>query len=143
VLGLELGADDYITKPFSVRELTARVKAIFRRVSNASNEDGLSIISFGDITIDENKREVRRSGAEIDLPLKEYEILKLLANNKGNVVTREQLLEKVWGYEYFGETRTIDVHIRHIRQKIEDENNSPQYIETVRGVGYKLIVKGE
>lgn len=143
VLGLELGADDYITKPFSTRELMARVKAIFRRIGTGENTEGSTKIKFGDVTIDLEKREVCRSNQVVDMPYKEFEILKLLSQNIGKVVTRELLLEKVWGYEYFGETRTVDVHMRHIRQKIEDEGNSPQSIETVRNVGYKLIVKGE
>lgn len=141
VLGLELGADDYITKPFSVRELSARVKAIFRRFTPQDSRE--NIIRFGNILIDDNKREVYKDGELLELPLKEYEILKLLAQNRGKVLSRDYLLEQIWGYKYYGETRTVDVHIRHIRQKIEEEENSPQFIETVRGVGYKLIVKGE
>lgn len=143
VLGLELGADDYMTKPFSTRELLARVKAIFRRLGSNEGTEESRIIKFGDITIDQEKREVYRNDQAIEMSYKEFEILKLLSHNIGKVVTREVLLEKVWGYEYFGETRTVDVHMRHIRQKIEDEGASMQFIETVRGVGYKLIVKGE
>lgn len=143
VLGLELGADDYLTKPFSVRELSARVKAILRRLTPEDRIESQGVIKFGSIKIDEAKREVYKNEDLIELPLKEYEILKVLAENIGKVVSRELLLEKVWGYEYYGETRTIDVHIRHIRQKIEDGEGSIQYIETVRGVGYKLVVKGE
>lgn len=141
VLGLELGADDYLTKPFSVRELIARVKAILRRVLPEGGVREHGIIEFGDIAIDDNKREVSVGGDLIELPLKEYEILKLLSQNIGKVVSREFLLENVWGYKIFGETRTVDVHIRHIRQKIEGTN--AQFIETIRGVGYKLVVKGE
>ena len=141
VLGLELGADDYMTKPFSTRELVARVKAIFRRMGSNESSEGSKIIKFGDVTIDQEKREVYRNNKEIDMPYKEFEILKLLSQNIGKVVTRELLLERVWGYEYYGETRTVDVHMRHVRQKIEDDDF--QFIETVRGLGYKLIVKGE
>lgn len=136
VLGLELGADDYITKPFSVRELVARVKALLRRT-------GLSVIensdfSFGNIKIDFEKHEVSKEGEKIDLTLKEYELLETFVKNKGRVLTRDFLLDKIWGYEYIGETRTVDVHIRHLRQKIEEDDKSPKYIETIRGVGYRF-----
>lgn len=141
VLGLELGADDYMTKPFSVRELTARAKALFRRIS--PEEDGdKNVINVGNIIIDDNKREVYVNDNLVELPMKEYEILKMLSKNKGNVVSRDEILEYIWGYKYYGETRTVDVHIRHLRKKIEIEG-SLQFIETVRGIGYKLIVKGE
>ncbi len=143
VLGLELGADDYLTKPFSVRELVARIKVVLRRMGSEGILEKQEIIEFGDIVIDKNTREVSKKGELIDLSLKEYEILTILAQNKGKVISREYLLSEVWGYEVFGETRTIDVHIRHLRQKIEDSENTRQFIETVRGVGYKLIVKGD
>lgn len=142
VLGLELGADDYITKPFSVRELMARVKALFRRCHTSINADE-TLIKCGDIVIDCNRHEVTKNGTKIDLPLKEYELLKLLALNPGIVMSRELLLEKVWGFDYFGETRTVDVHIRYLRQKIEDDDSNPTYIETVRGIGYKFADKGD
>ncbi len=142
VLGLELGADDYITKPFSVRELTARVKALFRRCHSSLNSDD-AVIKCGDIVIDCMRHEVTKAGTRIDLPLKEYELLKLLAMNPGVVMSRELLLEKVWGFDYFGETRTVDVHIRYLRQKIEDDDSNPTYIETVRGIGYRFADKGE
>ncbi|MGE5330029.1 MAG: response regulator [Deltaproteobacteria bacterium] len=142
VLGLELGADDYITKPFSVRELIARTKALFRRTySTSSVED--SIIKCGDIIINCNRHEVTKNSVKIDLPLKEYELLKLLALNPGIVMSRELLLEKIWGFDYFGETRTVDVHIRYLRQKVEDDDSNPTYIETVRGIGYKFVDKGD
>lgn len=143
VLGLELGADDYMTKPFSVRELVARVKAVLRRITPEGVLEQQEKLKFGDIVIDKNTREIYKNGDIIDLSLKEYEVLVILAQNKGKVVSREYLLSEVWGYEVFGETRTVDVHIRHLRQKIEDEKNTKQFIETVRGVGYKLIVKGD
>lgn len=142
VLGLELGADDYITKPFSVRELTARVKALFRRCHSSLNTDE-TVIKCGDIVIDCNRHEVTKKNTKVELPLKEYELLKLLAMNPGIVMSRELLLEKVWGFDYFGETRTVDVHIRYLRQKIEDDDSNPAYIETVRGIGYKFADKGE
>lgn len=139
VLGLELGADDYITKPFSMRELTARVKANLRRVnySNSSNsEDSNSIITSGDLIIDLNKFEVKKSGKVIDLTLREFELLKFLATRANQVFSREQLLEEVWGYEYYGDIRTVDVTIRRLREKIEDCDGEFKYIITKRGVGY-------
>lgn len=142
VLGLELGADDYLTKPFSVRELTARVKVVLRRLAPEGMLEQQENISFGEIVINKNTREVYRNDILLDLSFKEYEIFLILAQNRGKVISRDYLLSEVWGYEFYGETRTVDVHIRHIRQKIEDEEGR-QFIETVRGVGYKLIVKGE
>lgn len=146
ILGLELGADDYITKPFSIRELLARMKVVLRRskaeedVANYSEEN--SKIKIDDLEIDCDKFIVTKSGIPLELTLKEFELLKLLVLNKGKVLTRDYLLDKVWGYEYSGETRTVDVHIRHLRSKIENDANYPQYIETVRGVGYKFKDKG-
>lgn len=141
VLGLELGADDYMTKPFSVRELVARVKAMFRRIGNISPAES-EIITFGDITIDCTRREVTKGSELIELPLKEFELLKLLIVNKGKVLSRDLLLEKIWGFDYYGETRTVDVHIRYLRQKIEDDDSNPVYIETIRGIGYRFNDKG-
>lgn len=137
VLGLELGADDYITKPFSVIELTARIKAVLRRSTrdNCAKQD---MIQHDGIVIDDSRREVYKDDRVIEVTLKEYELLKMLMLNKGHVLTRETLLEKIWGYDYFGETRTVDVHIRYLRQKIEEDPNRPVYIETVRGVGYRF-----
>lgn len=141
VLGLELGADDYITKPFSVRELVARVKALFRRV-NSSSQSEIEIIRQGDISIDCVRREVYKGGTLLEMPLKEFELLKLLIINKGKVLSRDMLLEKIWGFDYYGETRTVDVHIRYLRQKIEDDDSNPVYIETIRGIGYRFNDKG-
>lgn len=135
ILGLELGADDYITKPFSVRELLARVKAVLRR---NSKEEIAKVINIEDLVIDMDKHEVSKAGVSLELTLKEFELLKLLIANKGKVLTRDFLLDKVWGYEYYGETRTVDVHIRHLRQKIEEDDKNPRFIETVRGIGYKF-----
>lgn len=135
VLGLELGADDYITKPFSIRELMARVKALLRR-SNVKKEE--NIIKFGDVVVNFKTREVTKGTQNVELTLKEFELLKLLIKNKGNILTRELLLDKIWGYEYIGETRTVDVHIRHLRKKVESDDKNPQYIQTIRGVGYKF-----
>lgn len=135
ILGLELGADDYITKPFSVRELLARIKVVLRR---NVKEEQVQVLSFGELTIYLDKHEVFKKGEKAELTLKEFELLKLLVMNKGKVLTRDFLLDKVWGYEYYGETRTVDVHVRHLRQKIEDDDSNPRYIETVRGIGYKF-----
>ena len=136
ILGLELGADDYITKPFSIRELSARIKALLRR-SNVKYDN--EILRFGNITLNLQTREVLKHGKKLDFTLKEFEVLKLLIQNKGKILTREILLDKIWGYEYVGETRTVDVHIRHIRKKIEEDDKKPIYIQTLRGVGYKFI----
>lgn len=137
ILGLELGADDYITKPFSMRELVARVKANLRRVEfsngDLGNED---ILVAGDLIIDLNKYEVKKRGQVIDLTLREFELLKFLASSAEQVFTREQLLEEVWGYEYYGDIRTVDVTVRRLREKIEDEDGEFKYILTKRGVGY-------
>lgn len=135
IIGLELGADDYITKPFSVRELVARVKAILRRTTMQIVEKTFKI---GNLTIDFGKHEVLKSENRIDLTLKEFELLQILIKNKGRVMTRDFLLDKIWGYEYVGETRTVDVHIRHLRQKIEDDDKNPVYIQTIRGIGYRF-----
>lgn len=139
VLGLELGADDYITKPFSVRELTARVRAVLRRVNNVSEgESSEGVIKYKDICIYPERREVYKGGKLLDMTLKEFELLKILLVNKGKVLSRDFLLDKVWGFDYYGETRTVDVHIRYLRQKIEDDDANPEYIETVRGIGYRF-----
>ena len=135
VLGLELGADDYITKPFSIRELMARVKALLRR-SNVKKEE--NIIKFGDVVVNFKTREVTKGNQNVELTLKEFELLKLLIENKGKVLSRNYLLDKIWGYEYIGETRTVDVHIRYLRKKLEEAGADEKYIETIRGVGYKI-----
>ena len=135
ILGLELGADDYITKPFSVRELMARVKAVLRR-SNSPIDD--NIIKFSNVVINFSKHEVSKDGEAIELTLKEFELLEILCKNKDKVMTREFLLDKIWGYEYIGETRTVDVHIRHLRKKIEVDDKNPKFIQTVRGIGYRF-----
>jgi two-component system alkaline phosphatase synthesis response regulator PhoP len=144
VLGLELGADDYITKPFGVRELTARVKTCLRRLKKneiskevAKNGTRDNVIEVADLTINTETYEVFQRGEQIKLALKEFELLRLLAANKGKVYTRDFLLDSIWGYDYVGETRTIDVHVRHLRKKLQ-ENDTISYIETVRGVGYKF-----
>ena len=136
ILGLELGADDYITKPFSVRELLARVKAVLRRFSIVESEE--NVLVFGDLTVDFEKREVLIKNNKLELTLKEFELLEILIRNKGKILTRDTLLDKIWGYEYIVETRTVDVHIRYLRKKIESDDKNPKFIETIRGVGYRF-----
>ncbi len=140
IVGLEIGADDYMTKPFSVKELMARVKAVLRRNNvNDKDKDSIdNIVAIGEIIIDDEKHEVIKAGKKIELTLKEFELLKVLAINRGKVLSRNILLDEVWGYDYFGDTRTVDLHIRHIRKKIEDDDKKPEYIETIRGIGYKM-----
>ena len=150
ILGLELGADDYITKPFSVRELIARVKANLRKSDNEYNKvveeakDNGRVpneIKVGDLYLDLDKFEVKVRGQVIDLTLREFEVLKYLAQQPGQVVTRETLLEKVWGYEYYGDIRTVDVTVRRIRGKIELDTSSPKILITKRSVGYYIAAK--
>ena len=137
VEGLIGGADDYITKPFSIKELLARISSVLRRYNlNTSREE--DILSVKDIRLDLIKHEVTKNGQKIDLTLKEFDLLKILLQNKGKVLSRNFLLDKIWGYEFYGETRTVDVHIRYLRKKIEDPNSNEKYIETIRGIGYKI-----
>jgi two-component system response regulator VicR len=137
VLGLELGADDYITKPFSVRELMARVKANLRRVTTDEQvKTAGNVIKCGDLVIDMDRYVVERDGKVIELTLREFELVRFLALQQDQVFTRESLLEKVWGYEYYGDVRTVDVTIRRLREKIEKNPSNPEYIMTRRGVGY-------
>lgn len=133
--GLHEGADDYITKPFSIKEVLARISSVLRRYKYIPL-DNEEILKADDIEINISKHLVTKKGQVIELTLKEFQILKLLLENRGNVLTRTFLLDKIWGYDYYGETRTLDVHIRHLRKKIGDQEG--QYIETVRGVGYKI-----
>lgn len=137
ILGLELGADDYITKPFSVRELLARVKAVLRR-TNSIGEMENDIYDSQNLKVDYERHEVYVKGNKVDLTLKEFELLQILIKNKGKILTRETLLDKIWGYEYIGETRTVDVHVRYLRKKIEEDDKNPRFIETIRGVGYRF-----
>ena len=149
ILGLELGADDYITKPFSVRELMARVKANLRKseiiqdteqVEEETDDTG-NKIDVGELKLDLDKFEVKVRGEVIDLTLREFEVLKYLANQPGQVVTRETLLEKVWGYEYYGDIRTVEVTVRRIREKIEKDTSNPKILITKRGVGYYIAAR--
>jgi two-component system alkaline phosphatase synthesis response regulator PhoP len=137
ILGLELGADDYITKPFSVRELLARVKAVLRR-TNSFDEAEDDVYDSKNLKVDFERHEVYVNEKRIDLTLKEFELLEILIKNKGKILKRETLLDKIWGYEYIGETRTVDVHIRYLRKKIEEDDKNPRFIETIRGVGYRF-----
>ena len=152
IVGLELGADDYITKPFSVRELMARVKANLRKteMANLIKEENIksddetkkdNIISVNDLELDLDRFEVRVRNEVIDLTLREFEVLKFLASQPGQVITRETLLEKVWGYEYYGDIRTVDVTVRRIREKIEKDTSNPKILITKRGVGYYIATK--
>jgi two-component system response regulator VicR len=137
VLGLELGADDYITKPYSSRELLARVKANLRRYQGASNVMG-NVIQIEDLIIDLSMYQVVKKGQVIELTHREFELLTYLAKHKGQVFTREHLLQSVWGYDYFGDVRTVDVTVRRLREKIEDDPSNPDYVMTKRGIGYRL-----
>jgi len=145
VLGLELGADDYITKPFSVREFLARIKAVFRRTqrSVAKVEEKPKKIVAKDLEIDLEKYEVKVRGSLVNLTPLEFELLRFLAENEGKVYSRDVLLDTLWGYDYYGDTRTVDVHIRRLRTKIEEDPSNPKYIITVRGKGYKFKDPGK
>ena len=137
VLGLELGADDYMTKPFSPRELLARIKARLRR-PNSQEEADARIIIRGELRVDVTGFRVHVRGEETELTPKEFELLRVLAAHPGKVYSRDELLERIWGYEYDGDTRTVDVHVRHLRLKVERDPSNPEYIETLRGIGYRF-----
>ena len=145
VIGLEMGADDYLGKPFGIHELMARVKAVLRRVKPASAEESEEKetaeekLIIDKLVINYTTRVVTVDGVEVELSLKEFELLYLLAGNCNHVYSRDALLERVWGYDYLGETRTIDVHIRNLRKKIEEDPDNPVHIKTVRGIGYKFV----
>ena len=143
ILGLEIGADDYVTKPFSVRELLARIKAVLRRndvsdlVNNNTKEED-KIYKCGKLKIDYDRHEVYCNNKLVTMTYKEYELLCVLVKNRGKILKRDVLLDSVWGYGYVGETRTVDVHVRYLRKKIEDDDSNPKLIETIRGVGYRF-----
>jgi len=138
VVGLEVGADDYVTKPFRLRELIARVRASLRRVpAGDDGEDGLDVLEIGEVRLDAGRHEVYVRGNPVALPLKEFELLELLMSNAGRVLTRDVLIDRVWGPNYFGDTKTLDVHVKRLRSKIESDPTNPRRIITVRGVGYR------
>jgi two-component system alkaline phosphatase synthesis response regulator PhoP len=137
VLGLELGADDYLTKPFSPKEVIARIKAILRRTAKSTNH-GFHSLSIGDLVIYPERYEAELDGNVITFTRKEFELLHYLAKNKGKVISRDQLLSGVWDYDFVGDTRIVDVHISHLREKIEPDTKKPVYIKTIRGLGYKM-----
>ncbi len=137
VEGLEIGADDYITKPFSIKELLARITSVMRRYGMNTGRESEELTA-GNLKLNLTKHEVKINDKKVDLTLKEFELLKLLLKNRGKVLSRNFLLDEIWGYEYYGETRTVDVHIRYLRKKLEEAGADEKYIETIRGVGYKI-----
>jgi two-component system response regulator RegX3 len=138
VVGLEIGADDYVTKPYSPRELVARIRAVLRRNANEAVEIATPTLSAGPVRMDVERHVVSVSGEAVPLPLKEFELLELLLRNAGRVLTRGQLIDRVWGADYVGDTKTLDVHVKRLRSKIEPEPSAPRYLITVRGLGYKF-----
>ena len=138
VVGLELGADDYIVKPFSAREVGARIRAVLRRTDSPSRPDDDRPIEIGDLRLDPAKREVTRSGEVLELSRKEFELLKLLMRSAGSVVTRERAIDEVWDTNWFGSTKTLDVHVSGLRRKLGDDSSEPRFLHTVRGVGFRF-----
>ncbi len=138
VVGLEIGADDYVTKPYSPRELVARIRAVLRRQGDPVPETSTPTLAAGPVRMDVERHVVTVDGASVQLPLKEFELLELLLRNAGRVLTRGQLIDRVWGADYVGDTKTLDVHVKRLRSKVEPEPSAPRYIVTVRGLGYKF-----
>jgi two-component system response regulator RegX3 len=138
VVGLEIGADDYVTKPYSPRELVARIRAVLRRQGTEVVEVSTPTLSAGPVRMDVERHVVTVAGAAVQLPLKEFELLELLLRNAGRVLTRGQLIDRVWGADYVGDTKTLDVHVKRLRSKVEPEPSTPRFIVTVRGLGYKF-----
>ncbi len=138
VVGLEVGADDYVTKPYRMRELVARIRAVIRRSDVAATPDDVeAVVTVGDVQLDPDRHEVTVRGALVALPLKEFELLDLLLTNAGRVLSRDQLIDRVWGHDYVGDTKTLDVHIKRLRSKVEEDPSNPTRIVTIRGLGYK------
>jgi two-component system, OmpR family, response regulator RegX3 len=138
VVGLELGADDYVTKPYSPRELVARIRAVLRRGTSSEADLTPATLEAGPVRMDVERHVVSVRGSEVSLPLKEFELLEMLLRNPGRVLTRSQLIDRVWGSDYVGDTKTLDVHVKRLRAKIEDDPGAPVHLVTVRGLGYKL-----
>jgi len=137
VVGLEVGADDYVTKPYRLRELVARMRAVLRRAAADAPPDGTAPLVAGDVALDPDRHEVTVRGQPVRLPLKEFELLEVLLENVGRVVTRDALIDRVWGLDYVGDTKTLDVHVKRLRAKIEPDPSAPARIVTIRGLGYK------
>ncbi len=138
VVGLELGADDYVTKPYSSRELIARIRAVLRRGDLSDSTTEVGVLSVGPVRLDIDRHIITVNGLPVSLPLKEFELLEFLMRNAGRVLTRIQLIDRVWGSDYVGDTKTLDVHIKRLRAKIEKDPANPEFIQTVRGMGYKM-----
>lgn len=138
VVGLEVGADDYVTKPYRIRELVARMRAVLRRSSAAEVASGEGVVQVGELALDPDRHEVTLRGQPVRLPLREFEVLELLMVNAGRVVTRDTLIDRVWGGDYVGDTKTLDVHIKRLRSKLEDDPANPTRITTIRGLGYRF-----
>ncbi|MFM7069357.1 MAG: response regulator [Actinomycetes bacterium] len=143
VVGLEVGADDYVTKPYRLRELVARMRAVLRRqvpVAAVADDGGVDVLQIGDVALDAERHEVVVRGDTVNLPLKEFELLELLMENAGRVLPRSTLIDRVWGSDYVGDTKTLDVHVKRVRSKIEDDPSNPTRIVTIRGLGYKFAI---